>query len=85
MVREAESSNVFSGRVRPYSEILNDWFDPTPFMNADRLFEFVCAGMASVGAAEVFLFAIAYSRFCWNAWPTARLIIGTNADGAWAS
>jgi hypothetical protein len=48
-VSEAESSNVFSGRVRHHAEILNDLFDPTPFMNAERLFEFVCALVRSGG------------------------------------
>lgn len=30
-------------RVRHYAEILNELFDPRPFMNVKRLFEFVCA------------------------------------------
>jgi hypothetical protein len=30
-------------RVRHYADILNDLFDPTPHMNVERLFEFVCA------------------------------------------
>jgi hypothetical protein len=29
-------------RTRHYADILNDLFDPTPYMHQDRLFEFVC-------------------------------------------
>lgn len=39
-------------RIQNYADILNDLFDPTPHMRADRLFEFVCS-LVRAGGIEV--------------------------------
>jgi len=46
---EPADRDIFNNRVRHYAEILNDLFDPNPFMNSERLFEFVCALVRSGG------------------------------------
>lgn len=45
-------SDVFGSQVRHFAQILNDLFDPKPFMRQDRLFELVCALVRSGGMED---------------------------------
>ncbi len=50
MVETAESA--FRARIRHYAEILNPLFDPTPYREVNRLFEFVCVLVRSSGVED---------------------------------
>ncbi len=47
-----DSRAAFSVRVTHYAELLNPLFDPTPYRNINRMFEFVCVLVRSSGIED---------------------------------
>ena len=65
LMSEEDSKAPFNARVSLYAEILNPLFDPTPYRNIHRLFEFVCVLVRASGIEDA----------GWDAWYESQAIL----------